>query len=275
MKKQVKKMMKRFCPPIFIDLIRKQKEFYGFYGEFSTWEKALSSIKKGYGEEEIFEKVKNATQSVRSGAAVFERDSVLFYEESYNFELLAALFYILSKDGFLSVADFGGALGSTYFQNRKLFDDSKIGWSVIEQKRFVEYGKKNISEIDFEYTIEECVKSNKIDCLLISSSLQYIDKPYVFLERFMQQNIPYVLFDKIPMGEFSDKIVLQKVPPEIYNVTYPAWIFSEKKLMEYIKQKYEIIFQWDNSDKMKYKIMGENSINIDFKGMLFKLKTVN
>ena len=57
---------------------------------------------------------------VKNGEAVYERDSVLFDEIQYSWGLLAGLEKAaLEHDGKLCVLDFGGSLGSTYYQNKQ------------------------------------------------------------------------------------------------------------------------------------------------------------
>ena len=70
--------------------------------------------------QDILDKVLAATLKVKQGQAVFERDSVLFDEIEYSWPLLAGLMWAAaSNGGKLNVLDFGGALGSSYYQNRK------------------------------------------------------------------------------------------------------------------------------------------------------------
>lgn len=132
---------------------------------FFTWQDALDycsrhNHKTGYAANEIIDKVADAIQKVRNGYAEYERDSVLFYEKDYNYPFLSALF--LAFNGIkgehpIQVVDFGGSLGSTFFQNRSLF--STIGrhvvWNVIEQKSFVERGSKEVPEVSFYYTAKD------------------------------------------------------------------------------------------------------------------------
>ena len=50
---------------------------------------------------------------------VYERDSVLFDTIRYSWPLLSDLLRAASEDqNHLSVLDFGGSLGSSYYQNR-------------------------------------------------------------------------------------------------------------------------------------------------------------
>src|ERR1700710_2101728 len=118
---------KQFIPPFFFTLVKKGGK-YGWKGGYKNWQDAGNSSYH-YDDAEILEKVKQALIKVRNGEAVFERDSVLFSEIQYSWPLLSALLWIITiNKGKLKVADFGGSLGSTYFQNRKFL----LGASVLQ-----------------------------------------------------------------------------------------------------------------------------------------------
>ena len=95
-----------------------------FYGNFLSYADALQAANKilpdGYAANSILQRVADSIQKVRRGEAAFERDGVAFPREDYRFPLLAALMYVAARERRLTVLDFGGSLGSTYFQNRKL-----------------------------------------------------------------------------------------------------------------------------------------------------------
>src|SRR3954462_15124415 len=115
---------------------------YGWSGHYKNWQEALS-LTKGYDASAILEKVKSAVLKVKNGEAVYERDSVLFDKIEYSWPLLSALLWIaLKKINELSVVDFGGSLGSSYFQNKMYLRTlKKLRWNVVEQKNFVEAGQ--------------------------------------------------------------------------------------------------------------------------------------
>ena len=47
----------------------------------------------------------------------------------------------------LNVLDFGGSLGSTFFQNKKFFSELKdVLWNIVEQPHFVKAGVENIQD---------------------------------------------------------------------------------------------------------------------------------
>ncbi|MDV3001980.1 MAG: hypothetical protein N5P05_003586 [Chroococcopsis gigantea SAG 12.99] len=82
---------------------------------------------EGYDKDIILETVKNSLLQVKEGQAIYERDSVLFDKIEYSFPVLTMLLKVaLENDSKLSVLDFGGSLGSHYFQYRNFYLMSKI-----------------------------------------------------------------------------------------------------------------------------------------------------
>jgi len=158
---------------------------YGWHGNYAGWS-AASTKCGGYNENGILEKVKAATLKVKNGEAVYERDAMLFDQIEYSWPLLANLLWIAGKkDNRLSVIDFGGSLGSSYFQNRQYTSHlTEIKWSVVEQPAFVAAGKKDIAgpQLDFFDTVNAAITARgPHDVLLLSCVLPYIEKPYELL----------------------------------------------------------------------------------------------
>ena len=110
---------KKWLPPA---LIERLKPLLGigiyFSGDYADWETA-SAHASGYDSVLILEQVKQAMLKIKSGEAAFERDSVLFDEVQHSFPVLTGLLRAAVENGNqLSVLDFGGSLGSSYFQCR-------------------------------------------------------------------------------------------------------------------------------------------------------------
>ena len=116
-----------------------------YVGNFKSWEDASQCCQKGYDDDIILDKVRVATREVVAGRAAFERDSVLFYHAEYNWPLLTALWRLRAQcHNGIGVLDFGGALGSTYWQNRKMFDGiGRLRWCVVEQPKTVACGQES------------------------------------------------------------------------------------------------------------------------------------
>jgi putative methyltransferase (TIGR04325 family) len=157
----------------------------------------------------------------------------LFDEIQYSWPLLAGLMLAASKNqGELNVIDFGGSLGSTYFQNRKFLDGVLTSWNVVEQAHFVDCGKREVADdhLSFFESIEDCIRVQKPNVLILGSVLQYLEKPFEFIEIICGYSFPFVIIDRTPTKPQIDKITIQRYQTDINSFTYPCWIFNEQKL---------------------------------------------
>jgi len=237
---------------------------YGFLGDYKRFED-VQKLCDGYSAPNILDITLKSTLKVKSGEAVFERDSYIFDEVQYSYPLLACLFKIaIECNNTLSLVDFGGSLGSHYFQNRNFL--SPIGikqWTVVEQPHYVETGNRVIADgiLAFSPTIDDVVGA---DVLLSSSTLQYLEEPYKWVSKFIEKGYKYILFDRIQLNDKNkDRLTLQIVPPEIYDARYPSWFLNEEKLLSLFDGKYDKILDFEsNIDKA--------NIPSKYKGYLFK-----
>ncbi len=261
-----KEILKEYIPPFFLRKITGL--FYGWSGNYKSWEEAQQHS-TGYDSALILNKVKDALLKVKNGEAVSERDSINFDKIEYSFPLLSALLWIANQNrGEINLIDFGGSLGSSYFQNKKFLAYlNKVNWNIVEQKHFIECGKQYFQDDNLQFfeNIEECRKIHNANTILLSSVLQYIDKPYQLLDYIIKQKFKYIIFDRTPfLMNKKDRITIQKVHPKIYKATYPCWFFNEEKFVCYFSEHYELITEFDSLDKANIKSV--------FKGFIFKLK---
>ena len=254
-----------------ISIYKKSSE-YGFFGNYSTWEDA-KKYTSGYESLDILEKCKIALLKVKNGEAEYERDSVLFDKKEYSWPLLSALLWIASKNGNkLRVLDYGGSLGTTYYQNKKYFDHlEEFTWTIVEQKRFVECGKELFEDdhLKFSYNIDESIK-NKPSVIILSSVLQYMEQPYNLLKKIFNINIKYIIIDLTGFINDPDRIVIQRVPDNIYKASYPVWFFNEDKFISYFCEKYNLVDSFNGFVGKELYI--DNKYKTGYKGFIFKLK---
>lgn len=263
----ISSIIKQLFPPIILTLIKKFSNTakYGWHGDYASWEEA-KSCSTGYDSQTILEKVKISLLKVKNGNAAYERDSVTFDQIQYSWPLLAGLMYAAAKNsGKLSVLDFGGSLGSSYYQNKKFLDKLRfITWSIIEQPNFAECGINNFEDntLKFYNDLEKCLKEQNPNILILSSVLQYIEKPYELLEKLLEYEFDIIIIDRTPFSKTDkDIITVQEVPPSIYPASYPCWLLSEPKFMSYFK-KYTLIETFNALDG--------SSSQYQFKGFIFE-----
>lgn len=246
-------LVKELLPPILTSTYKRlNPPRYGWFGNYPDW-RAAQQASTGYDSDLILDRVKNALLKVKRGKAVYERDSVLFEEIEYSWPLLASLLWVAAQHGGkLNVLDFGGSLGSTYFQNRAFLKDLKnVRWNVVEQENFVQCGKTLFedTQLKFYYSIEACLQETTPDVILLSCVLPYVEKPYELLSMIVEYKIPYIIFDRMPFFEGNNphRITVHKVNPALYEATIPTHFFNKREFIEFMQSKYEVIVAFDCS----------------------------
>lgn len=269
----MKEILKDLLPPILIKLHRHGLSGrYGYFGNYWRWEDAISDS-GGYDSDVILNKVKESLLKVKSGEAAYERDSVLFDRIQFSWPLLAGLLWIASKnENKLSLIDYGGSLGSSFYQNIKFFLHlNEFSWNVVEQPKFVECGKRYFEDdhLKFYYTIDECLEIHHPCAIIFSSVLPYIERPYDVLQSVINKKIPYIIIDRTPfIAHGDDRLTVQKVPPSIYKASYPAWFLNLEKFLSLFRVDYELMADFD---ALGGRIdLGDNVAND--KGFIFRRK---
>jgi putative methyltransferase (TIGR04325 family) len=216
-----------------------------FEGPFASWAEAAGRS-TGYDSKQILERVLAATLEVKHGRAVFERDSVLFDEIQYAWPVTAGLMCAAARyDGRLRVLDFGGALGSSYFQNRSFLHGLKrVRWAIVEQPHFVQAGREHIQDDDLVFypTIGECAANENPNVVLLSGVLQYLDRPYAILQELIECGAEFVIVDRTSFHDGRDDLVaMQTVPPAIYSASYPMWLLSRHDFMRSMSSQFDLV----------------------------------
>jgi putative methyltransferase (TIGR04325 family) len=268
MRQSLRQMAHDLIPPLFGKIYRRAIRKGGFFGDYKCWDDARKTC-GGYDSDVILNKVKNSLLKVKDGEAVYERDSVLFDKIQYSWPLLAGLLWVVSCQGNrLNLIDFGGSLGSSYYQNKKFLSHLvELKWSIVEQKKFIECGKQHFEDehLKFYYTVDDCLKEQRANTILLSSVIQYLEKPYDLLRNVKRKGFKYIIFDRTAFTDKGDdRITIQKVPPEIYPASYPAWFFNQEKFLHFFSGEYELIADFESDDRA--------NIPSVYKGYIFKLR---
>jgi putative methyltransferase (TIGR04325 family) len=247
---------------------------YGFTGDYASWELAKRGC-TGYDSDIILEKVKRGILKVKRGEIAFERDSVLFDSIEYSWPLLSALMWVAAiNNSKLNVLDVGGSLGSSYFQNKYFIDTlAQVNWNILEQENFVQCGQLTMQDKNLQFfsTIDEATRANGLpDILLVACTLPYLKNPYRVLQDLMKTGIPYLMVDNTFFNyEERDRICVQKVPPEIYEASYPCWFLNYNSVKQKINENYSIISEHKNDS-----VIYLDGRKIQYKGFLAKFNLV-
>lgn len=236
-----------------------------FRGDYATWAEAIARS-TGYDTANILDKAVAATRAVHSGQAVWERDTVLFYEGASHAPLLKALQTAAAWDGRLSVLDFGGALGSTWWQHRRwLSDIPGLRWSVVEQPGFVAAGRREFATdvLRFYETVETCFAAEQPTLILLSSVLPYLEDPHALLAGLAARDCAWLVIDRTGFTRHGrDQLTVQHVPESIYRASYPCWFFDRAKLLVPLQPRWQMVDEWASFDNGGEKF--------EYRGLLLK-----
>jgi len=256
----LKDMIRLFTPPAFIYLADRLRSgggrgAYELSGDYHSWDEAMAAS-TGYDASIVLEKTKTALLNVKDGQAAYERDSVLFDEIQYAWPLLAGLLWVAARsDGRLDVLDFGGSLGSTYYQNRAFLRKLRyVKWNIVEQAAHVETGRECCEDerLRFYLSIAECLADTQPNVVILSSVLQYLEHPYEVLDELLA--LPGTLatiIDRTPFWDGrADRLCVQTVPPSIYDASYPSWVFSRQRFHSHLRADWEVMATFDSPDRL-------------------------
>jgi putative methyltransferase (TIGR04325 family) len=200
----------------------------------------------GYGTAKIADAVKEASLRVRDGESVHERDGVNFSTIEYCWPVLSGLLLAASgQNGELRVIDFGGSLGTTYFQNRKYFDELRsVKWGIVEQPSFSKIGRAEFAneELSFHLQFELACEEVRPSVIHFGSSLQYVEDPRLLLASAAASGAKHLILDRTPLHAGPrDILTVQTVPESIYEGEYPAWIFSKDLLFHDLSKQWNLL----------------------------------
>lgn len=251
---------------------RTQVKRLGLTGNYANW-KTAQADSEGYDAAIILHKTASALSHIKRGEAIYERDSVLFDEVQYAWPLLAGLLWVAARSGgALNVLDFGGSLGSTWFQNRVFLNDlDAIRWNIIEQPHYVEVGHSEFENdrLRFYRTVRECLKETEPNVILLSSVLQYVEQPYELLDSLRSSPCKFMIIDRTPFwAGSSDRICVQQVPPEIYPASYPSWIFSTQRFRSIFSLHWEVVAEFDDPDHLPA------PVPVSYRGLIAQRRSV-
>jgi putative methyltransferase (TIGR04325 family) len=229
-------------------------------GNFPDWASAMKQA-RGYDDAAILDRIRESAMAVREGKALFERDGKLFNEPLYDYPLLSFLLKAaLENNGKLRVLDFGGSLGSTWFQHRALLQGLDIQWHVVEQPHYVALGQalfKNDKVLQFHYQIAD-IPDKEALFVLASGVLQFIGDYQSFVRQLQALNPQYFFVHRTPFYEGNeDLITLQYVQSEEnFEGSFPSRIFSRQRFMAQFIPDYQFLAEGKSVDNIAARVAG-------------------
>jgi putative methyltransferase (TIGR04325 family) len=266
-----KGFLKSLAPPVLLRVYRRyrslaSKDDNSLSGNYATWNEAAQKS-TGYQNPLILEKTSNAILKVATGAAVYERDSLTFEQIEYYWPPLAGLMWVAAQSaGNLNVLDFGGSLGTTFFQNSRFLNSLRsVRWNIVEQPHYVERGQARFQNdcLRFYSSIGECLQETSPNVILFGSVLQYLEAPYQILSEALDLPLNQVIIDRTPFSAAAkDRLCVQTVPPGIYAASYPSWIFSFDRFCSELSPDWQIAAEFNSADRIP------GPVEFSYRGMI-------
>jgi putative methyltransferase (TIGR04325 family) len=197
--------MRGLVPPLAVNVSR---DFRGSRREYRSFAEAERRSESGYASADLATIVVEKTEIFKSSTSAHDQTVSL-----HEFALFSAL-SSLPASGPITVLDFGGGAGATYYRARNWVSAPSVQWCVVETAVMVsEAGSTSTDELSFHAGIssatEEMLKPP--DLILISSALQYLDQPEAVLENLLDIEAGSFVVARTPLATSAQThILIQK-----------------------------------------------------------------
>ena len=199
----------------------------------------------GWDTNSIDERTIAAARRVRDGHVPFEMDGIEQPGVYHSPAILSLLLIMYARCGpIFSIVDFGGGLGTHYFQHRRLLaalPKLSINWNVIERPRLLakmRAGEFETDRLNFFRSLEHADRHiSKTSAFVSSGAIQYLEDPFAFLDT-VAERFDVIALDRVLSFERDENLIfVQHTSKDHQEVTYPVWCLSRSKLVSHIVSK--------------------------------------
>ena len=189
-----------------------------------------------------------ALLEVLEGRALYERDSLLKHEPVCCRPLLDVILSFYNQGiACPTVLDFGGGLGSVYFQHKRWFTaDKPISWNVVERPEIAATGRRLVkdSRLSFFDSLDTAVQRPP-DIVVANCILPMVPEPETLLASFAALSPRWFFIGRMPVANRGghNLISRQIVPRFIYDSESPFWFFDESACVRMLSSNFQIVNQ--------------------------------
>ena len=266
----LKSLLRKILPFQLVIYLQQRRSDLRFEFGFTKWADVVEKS-FGYSQANILNTVENSVREMLSSGNGWERDGVLFSSIRLNHPVLSSLLLAVKADKTLKVVDFGGGLGTTYFQNIEALSKNGVGvqWTIVEQNNFVAVGNELLKSENCLNFVEfnKLFTQNNVDILLFGSVLCYLENPYeLLLDAIKKSHFPnFVVIDRTLFDEKGLRVYgVQVVNSNIYSARLPIHLLSSITIEQTLSPWYEIEYDWLDQDQL--------STAFEVKGMMLRKK---
>jgi putative methyltransferase (TIGR04325 family) len=224
-------------------------------GSYPDWETAALSCRTTTLEGQLCA-YERALTAVLDGQALFERDSLLQHRPVTCWPLMLALRDLQACGTFRPIVlDYGGGLGSVYFQHRAWWSASRpVTWNVVELPQVAAIGRRLVQDpqLNFFDSLEKAVQHQPPDLIVAAGILPMVARPEALLDTLASLGARWLYLDRIPVSHRNGKTLIarQVVPSNVYESESPFWFFDECKWLKQLSSRFVLVGQslsdWDD-----------------------------
>lgn len=179
----------------------------------------------------------------------------------------------------IHVIDFGGADGGHYLQVRRfLKKEIALKWVVVETPTMVAAMQEFATdELKFVENIDKALQIlGKVDVFHTSGTLQSVDEPYVFLEKFCEIKAPFMVFNRQSFVLGAKELVSVqlsllswhgwaaiKIDMPDFVVKYPHTSIRKVRFEDIISKHYNIVSKFEENSGA-YQIGNHKIVGISY-----------
>jgi putative methyltransferase (TIGR04325 family) len=180
----------------------------------------------------------------------------------------ALLHEAVISGGRLNVIDFGGSLGSAYWQSRPFLSAvPRVDWRVVEQPHYVSLGRREFANehLTFHSSIADASADLDQGLALLCCVLQFLPDPREILRQISRSTVTHLLIDRTPMSQSDGiRLAIQHTPKLIYPASYPQWIFPVDELLSWLAPTWRLIAEIDCPEGRR---RTESGFEFEFRGL--------
>ncbi|MBD2187103.1 methyltransferase, TIGR04325 family [Pseudanabaena mucicola] len=265
-------MIRDLLPPIIFKILQKIKSKVSFRISpseeklYQSYEEALANCTKNGYEDDLLTNV--ILFKTINYAKILENNYLkLTPTTAFSLSALASIVSAKARKS-LTVVDVGGACGVHYFEFRKVCDPSlSIQWYVVETATMAQKAKNTLQseELHFVDSLDEVLGliNEPIDLLHTSGTLQCVPNPLTFLNKILNSNADYILFNRLGLNRTDETDVIKihfsrlssngvgtDLPSGVEDrlLSYPFTFLSEKKFLSKVfeNKNYEILTSYND-----------------------------
>jgi len=210
----------------------------GYFGDYATWRDAerAATPTSDADRRDAAENAARLMRRVRDGEVAYARDGVAFDRVEPPWALLAFLACAaVDAGGRLSLVDFGGAFGATYFQTRGwLARLATLRWAVVELPEVVTLGRRDFTseELSFHASLAEARRTHDARLILLSGVLSYVPDLDALLAEVRALDFDWILFDRTALIETPrPRLAVQAMATERGEVSWPCRLLTRDALL--------------------------------------------